>query len=84
MLEKRPRRRAVAEEVQAGRVFVRTREALDDIVSNWRPRGGVVVLVGAGDTRAVAFLDPVMLPAGQPSTKSGLHPVMRRQHTALV
>lgn len=61
--EKLLRRRAVADEIAAGRLFVRSGPVPADAVADIRARGGDVALVSEGRLRGAVFLDPVLHPS---------------------
>jgi hypothetical protein len=54
----RARRRAVAAEVDSGRLFLRTGAIPLEVLEDWRSRGGEAALLDDGELRGVVFLDP--------------------------
>jgi len=56
--ERRAWRRAVAAEVDSGRLFLRTGAIPLEVLEDWRSRDGEVALLDDGELRGVVFLDP--------------------------
>ena len=59
-LEKAARQAAAAQEIRAGRVFVRHGPVPEDAVRECRARDGAVVLIDEGSLHSAVFLDPAL------------------------